>query len=89
MAENASFFAGFLYWLAIAFRWFLRLFLLFLVIGVVLGVGALVFNFLRVRKLETSPDGDASPDADLVELDFLAAECDPHQDQTSDSGEDY
>lgn len=94
MAGNASFIAGFLHWLAIAFRWFLRFILLLLAVGVVLGIGALIFgslpfhNFRRGGKLKNSTDGDAPPDADLVELEFMAADYDPDDSRTSESDDE-
>ncbi|KAF6220322.1 hypothetical protein HO133_003454 [Letharia lupina] len=95
MVENASFFAAFLHWLAIALRWFLRALLVLLAVGVILGIGSLIFGSLPLHQLrrggkpKTSTDGDAPPEAELVELEFLAAEYDPAQDQSSDSGEEY
>lgn len=95
MVGNASFLANFLHWLAIAFRWFLRLILVLLAAGVVLGIGALIYGSLPARsarrggKLESCTDRDGLPDADPVELDLLATDCDPDHDQFSDSGEEY
>lgn len=95
MAGNAAFIAGFLQWLAIALRWFLRILLVLLVTGIILGIGSLIFGALPFRKIrrggksKPSTDRDAPQDADLVELEFLAAEFDPSQDQVSDSGEEY
>ncbi|KAL9073992.1 MAG: hypothetical protein Q9161_002614 [Pseudevernia consocians] len=88
MVGNASFIAGFLHWLAIAFRWFLRIILFLLAVGVVLGIGALIFeslpfrHFRRGGKLRNSTDGDAPPDANLVELEFVAADYDPDDSRT-------
>lgn len=82
MAGNASSVAVVVHWLAIAFKWFLRLLLLLLAIGVVLGIGALIFGALpfhdrrRGGESKTSAEGFAPPDANLVELDFLAADYD-------------
>ena len=90
---NASFIGGVLYWLAIASRWFLRLLLLLLVAGIILGIGALIFGSLPPRisrrgwKSTLSVDDDALPDANLVELDFLAADYDP-EDDGSDSDDE-
>ena len=95
MAGNASFLAGFLYWLAVAFKWFLRLLLVLLAVGVVLGIGALIFgslplhNIWRGGKSRTSRDQDGPVDTEVVGLDFLATEHDLEQDLASDSGEEY
>lgn len=95
MAGNASFFAGFLYFLAIAFKWFLRLLLVVLVVGIILGTGALIFGSLPFHntrcggKSKPSTDRDGSPDTEIVELDVLAAEFDSELDLISDSGEEY
>ncbi len=89
---NASFTADILHWLAIAFRWFLRLILLLLVVGIVLGIGALIFGSLPFRnnrrggKSKSSTDGDVPPDADLVELEFLAADYDYSRTSESEDG---
>ncbi|CAD6571178.1 MAG: hypothetical protein ASARMPREDX12_004155 [Alectoria sarmentosa] len=94
MAGNASFLAGFLYWLAVAFKWFLRLLLVLLAVGVVLGIGALIFgslplhNIWRGGKSRTSRDQDGPVDTEVVGLDFLATEHDLEQDLASDSADD-
>lgn len=91
IAGNASFVGGFLYWLAIAFKWFLRLLLLLLAVGVILGIGALVFGSLPFRnsrrggKSKPSMSDNATPNANLVELEFLAADYDLEDSCTSDS----
>lgn len=78
MVENASFFAAFLHWLAIALKWFLRALLVVLAVGVILGIGSLIFGSLPLQQLrrggkpKISTDGDAPPEAELVELEFLA-----------------
>lgn len=95
MAGNASFLAGFLYWLAVAFKWFLRLLLVLLAVGVVLGIGALIFgslplhNIWRGGKSKVSTDRDGPADTEMVGLDFLATEHHLEQDLVSDSGEEY
>ena len=83
MAGNASFLAGFLHWLAIAFKWFLDLILILLALGVVLGIGALVFSSLSLYNIrrpggesKVSGDGDAALDAGLVELELTAMDYD-------------
>ena len=91
MAGNASFVAGFMHWLAIAFRWFLRLLLLLLAVGVVLGLGSLIFGSLpfhiirRGGKSKPPTDGNTPPSADLVELEFLAADYHVEDGLTSES----
>lgn len=91
IAGNASFIGGCLYWLAIAFRWFLRLLLLLLAAGIVLGIGALVYgslplrNFRRGCKSNSSIDENAVLDANVVELEFLAADFDQEDGYISDS----
>lgn len=95
LVGNALFFAAFLHWLAIALRWFLIALLVLLAVGVMLGIGSLIFGSLPLHQLrgggkpKISTDGDAPPEAELVELEFLAAEYEPAQDQSSDSGEEY
>ena len=85
MAGNASVAAGFMHWLAIAFKWFLRLILLLLAVGVVLGLGSLIFGSLPFHIIRRGGDGksklpadngDTAPSADLIELEFLAADHD-------------
>lgn len=94
MLGNASFIAVFLHWLAIAFKWFLRLLLVLLAVGVVLGTGALIFGSLPLRnicrggKSKTSTDRDGPSDTEMVGLEFLPAEYDPEVDLVSDSGEE-
>ncbi len=94
MAGNASFIAGFLHWLAIAFKWFLRLLLLLLVVGVVLGLGSLIFGSLpfhiirRGGKSKSSTDGDTPSSANVVELEFLAADYHPEDGRTSESDDE-
>lgn len=90
IAGNASFIGGILYWLAIAFRWFLRLLLLLLVAGIILGIGALIFGSLPLRNSRRgskSMDDNVLPDTNLVELEFLAADFDP-EDDGSDSDDE-
>lgn len=85
IAGNASFFGGLLYWLAIAFRWFLRLLLLLLVAGIILGIGALIFGSLPLRSSRCgckSMDDNALSDANLVELEFLDTDYDPEDDRS-------
>lgn len=95
MAGNASLLAVSLHWLAIAFKWFLRLLLVLLAIGVVLGTGALIFGSLPLRNIcrggkpKTFADRDGPSDTEMVGLDFVAAEYDPQVDLVSDSGEEY
>ena len=95
MAGNASFIAVFLHWLAISFKWFLRLLLVLLAMGVVLGTGALIFGSLPLRniccggKSKTSTDRDEQSDTEMVGLEFLPVEYDPEVDLVSDSGEEY
>lgn len=91
MLGNASFIARLLYFLAIVFKWFLRLLLLSLAVVVVLGIGSLIFGILPFSKARgsgsspTSTDGDALAAANLVELDFLTANHDLEGVATSDS----
>ena len=90
IAGNASFIGGFLYWLALAFRWFLRLLLLLLVAGIILGIGALIFGSLPLRSSRRgckSMDDNAIPDANLVELEFLAADYDLDDDRSDSDDE--
>lgn len=96
MAGNASFLATFLHGLAIAFKWFLRLLLLLLAMGVMLGLGALIFKSLPLHYIcrggksnSSTADRDGQLDTEMVGLEFLAAEYDPEQDLFSDSGEEY
>ena len=95
MAGNASFAAGFMHWLAIAFRWFLRLLLLLLAVGVVLGLGSLIFGSLpfhiirRRGKSKSSTEADAAPSADLVELEYLAADHDAEDEIVSESDVEF
>ena len=92
IAGNASFFAGFLHWLAIAFKWFLNLILLVLAIGVMFGIGALIYGSLPSRSnsrgSESKGSGgrDAGLDMGLVELDFQGVQYDG--DDTCASGSD-
>ena len=94
IAGNASFIGGFLYWLAIAFRWFLRLLLVLLAAGIVLGIGALIYGSLPLRHnrrgCKSNPPGNdhAVPDANLVELEFLAADFDQEDGCLSDSDDE-
>ena len=94
MAGNASVAAGFMHWLAIAFKWFLRLLLLLLAIGVVLGLGSLIFGSLPfhiIRGGKSKPatdDGNTAASAELVELEFLAAEHDVGDGLISDDDDD-
>lgn len=95
MAGNASFLAGFLFWLAVAFKWFLRLLLVLLAVGVVLGIGALIFgslplhNIWRGGKSRTARDRNGPVDTEIIGLNFLATEHDMEQDLISDSDEEY
>ena len=92
MAGNASFLATFLYFLAIAFKWFLRFLLLLLAVGIVLGTGALIFSSLpsqNLRKSKTSTDRNGPADTEVIGLDVLAVEYDSHEDLISDGGEEY
>ncbi len=94
MAGNVSFIAGFLHWLAIAFKWFLRLLLLLSIVGVVLGFGSLIFGSLpfhiirRGGKSKPSTDGDTPSSANVVELEFLAADYHAEDDRTSESDDE-
>lgn len=91
IAGNASFIGGFLYWLAIALRWFLRLLLLLLVAGIILGLGALIYGSLPLRNnrrgCKSKPPGNDSAvlDANVVELEFMAADFDREDGCISDS----
>ena len=91
MAGNASSIAVFVHWLATAFNWFLRLLLLLLGLGVLLGIGALIFGSLPFHKrrrggeLKTFAEGDVPPDVNSVELEFLTGDYDPEDISTSDS----
>ena len=92
IAGNASFFAEFLHWLAIAFKWFLNLMLLVLAIGVMFGIVALIYGSLPSRnssrggESKSSGDGDSGLDVGLVELDFQGVQYDG--DDTCASGSD-
>lgn len=87
MVGNASFLAGSLHVAAIAFKWFLRLLLLLLAVGVVIGIGSLISGSLsslsigRGGKSKTSTNEDARLDAELVELEFMAADYDESDDE--------
>ena len=91
MVGNASLLAGFLHWLAIVFKWFLRVLLILLATGVMLGIASMIFSFLppytsrRSGESKTSANEDSSPSSDLVELDFLPADYDLEDSRSSDS----
>lgn len=88
IAGNASFLAGSLHWLAIAFKWFLNLLLLFLAIGFILGIGRLIFGSLNIypmRRGDEAKDAgggnrDAGLDAGLLtELELRAVSYDEEE----------
>lgn len=64
IAGNASFLAGSLHWLAIAFKWFLNLILIFLAVGVVLGIGSLIFGSLNLYPIRRGDESKGSGDGD-------------------------
>lgn len=57
IAGNASFLATFLHGLARDFKWFLNLILILLVVGVVLGMGALMFGVYGSRRVRRGGEG--------------------------------
>ena len=94
VAGNVSFLAGFLHWLAIAFKWFLNLILLLLAAGVVLGTGALIFGSLKAQSIRHSGKSKATVEEDaplggeLIELDLMAANYELEDGFTSESDDD-